>query len=542
MSLSPRANCSIPSPFVFSPSQFWDGNDGSWSTFMIRVGTPEQDFRVLISTAGQETWVPLPEGCTSSDPGNCEYLRGSEPFQGNKGTGFLVNRSSTWQSIGLFDLALENTMNYSGNGLYGFDTVGLEVQNSGGLTQTHQVVAGIATKDFYLGMFGVGPKPSNFSSFNDPQPSYMKNLKDRGLIPSLSFGYTAGAPYRISKVLGSLTLGGYDQSRFVSNNKTFPFSADDSRPLSVGVQNILAINTLNGVVSPLKNGIISAIDSTIPHVWLPWDVCDQFERAFGLTYDASTDFYLVNDSIHAKLQQLNPSITFKLGSSAYNGDTINIVLPYAAFDLQATYPYVNATNYFPIRRAANASQYTIGRTFLQEAYIIADYERSNFTVAQATFPNPMPAENIVAINSPNSTLVSENNVQHGLGGGAIAGIVIGVLILLLILLSGIFVYRRRRTRAAAVETYPDDKKPDRNPKHGYETGKPELMSQDRYEMAIPPALYEIDGGRGSTAHEMHTPPMMHEMDGLMGGISASRVHELYGSDAMEGTEHGATLR
>jgi hypothetical protein len=65
---------------------------------------------------------------------------------------------------------------------------------------------------------------------------------------------------------------------------------------------------------------------------------------------------------------LNPSITFKLGYEIYGGQSINIVLPYAAFNLQASYPiYSNATNYFPIRRASNDTQYVIGRTFLQEA-------------------------------------------------------------------------------------------------------------------------------------------------------------------------------
>lgn len=211
-------------PFSFAPSQAWDGNDGSWSTFTVRVGTPPQDFRVLISTAGQETWVPVPEGCTSSDPSGCPSSRGALPFQGRLSTGFLKNESSTWSEINIFDLGLENNLGYDGNGDYGFDTVGLQIENSGGLTLGHQVVAGIADKDFYLGIFGLGmhvtylplvvsrylsglvpaskalirlpgPKPANFSSFDHPEPAFLPSLKDNGMIPSLSYGYTAGAPY-----------------------------------------------------------------------------------------------------------------------------------------------------------------------------------------------------------------------------------------------------------------------------------------------------------------------------------------------------------
>lgn len=91
----------------------------------------------------------------------------------------------------------------------------------------------------------------------------------------------------------------------------------------------------------------------------------------GLTFDNRTERYLVNDTTHTKLLQLNPSITFKLSVNATGGTTLNLNFPYAAFDLQASYPiYSNRTNYFPLRRAFNDSQYTLGRTFLQEAYVL----------------------------------------------------------------------------------------------------------------------------------------------------------------------------
>lgn len=109
--------------------------------------------------------------------------------------GFQINASSTWTENSFYNLGLAKNLNYSGNGLYGYDTIGLGVQE-GGLFLTGQVVAGIATKDFYLGIFGLGPKAANFSDFTDPKPSNMRTLVDRNLIPSLSFGYTARAPYR----------------------------------------------------------------------------------------------------------------------------------------------------------------------------------------------------------------------------------------------------------------------------------------------------------------------------------------------------------
>lgn len=242
-------------------------------------------------------------------------------------------------------------------------------------------------------------------------------------------------------------LGGYDSSRFTANNVTISFASDDSRSLTVGLQSITASNTLQGVVAPLTSGILSLIDSTVPHMWLPTEACTIFEQAFGLTYDAKTDLYLVNDTIHAKLQQLNPTVTFKIGNTVSGGDFVNIELPYLAFDLQASSPiYLTAKNYFPLRRAHNDTQYTLGRTFLQEAYIIVDYERSNFSVSQALFKDPNP-QRIVTIDAVpslnNSSSTHSNPSSRGLSRGIIAGIVVSAIAGLLMICLVIYLYQNK---------------------------------------------------------------------------------------------------
>lgn len=292
-----------------------------------------------------------------------------------------------------------------------------------------------------LGVFGLGPIPTNFSDFNDPQPSYMYSIKNQSLIPSLSYGYTAGAPYRGKGVLGSLTLGGYDSSRFEPNNMTFTFGSENAGSLVVGLHSIQIDKALDGVVELLPKGIYSLIDSTIPEIWLPIEACVLFETSFGLMYDPDTDRYLVNDSIHSQLQTLNPSLTFRLGNDVHTGESINIVLPYAAFDLQANYPiYSNSTNYFPLRRAANDSQYVIGRTFLQESYIITDYERQTFTVSQSKFPDN-GASTIVAI--PALSISQTPSLSHS----ALVTIIISSIFLgLFLLFSTAFVYHKRKQK------------------------------------------------------------------------------------------------
>ena len=293
-SIEARTVNNNPQAFSLPPSGNWDGNDGAWSTFTIRVGTPAQLFRVLPSSNGQETWIPIPDSCqqgqgwcgnargvmpfnganaspysgspnevltSSLDPGltctanrspmciNCISINGQcttgacigryccgDPAgscsgQGCNGlngictgpyigcpcvgpdyniaanspsspgvvnaaaaSGFQFNQSSSWSSLGTHSLLTDNYLNISSNGQFGTDTVGLGIENSTALTIDHNVIAGITTKPFYMGALGL--KPINSTSVSNGPASLMTQLKQQNLIPSLSFGYTAGAIYR----------------------------------------------------------------------------------------------------------------------------------------------------------------------------------------------------------------------------------------------------------------------------------------------------------------------------------------------------------
>jgi hypothetical protein len=443
-------------PYVVPPSQKFDGNDGSWSTFKISVGNPGQDFRVLPSTKAGVTQVIVPDGCRDTDPANCPQLRGIEVFNSAQSPGFQISVSNSWSLIGQYGVDLEDALNYTAGAVFGFDKVALGVAaDSRALSLDRQVVAGVAEPDYFMGLLPLGHTDSTFASLGESIDSFLHQLRNATKIPSLSYAYTAGAKYEAKSVFGSLVLGGYDSSRFrpTINDFSFSFSADPSRPLTVGVDTILAEDSLQGTVSLTPSTHLSVIDSTVPHLWLPRAVCTQFEQAFGLTYDPRTDLYLVNDTIHQQLLSKNPTLTFKLVNSPTSTATnyTNIVLPYAAFDLQASWPYYpNATNYFPIRRAANDTQYVLGRTLLQEAYLIVDYERENFTVAQALFSDPLPPAKIVTITSKADEANSQGG-SSGLSTGAIVGVAIGAVVLISIAVIAFFLIRRRRTKKQTYE-------------------------------------------------------------------------------------------
>jgi hypothetical protein len=196
MALSRRETV-VPAPINIVPAQSFMGDDGKWSTFTVSVGTPPQNFHILPSTQVSETWVILPDGCLSSDPADCQTQRGGQPFNGQAPVGFLTNQSSTWEEIGLYSINTEAALNGSINGVFGYDTVGMNGGNgsSGGVSLGRQTVGGIAAKDVFLGVLGLSVAPSSFSSASNPLQTLLYNLYLDNLIPSLSFGYTAGASY-----------------------------------------------------------------------------------------------------------------------------------------------------------------------------------------------------------------------------------------------------------------------------------------------------------------------------------------------------------
>ena len=513
------------------------GNDGLWNPFQIGIGTPPQYVKLLISTTATQPNAVVPQACNSTLPATCPYDRG----------GLLnKNSSSTWKDAGLYSLSIEQNLGNRATGDFGWDniTFGLPGSQAGNIALPNQLVAGIVNKDFFLANWGIRPDETNLTTMNNRYPSVIENLKNSSYIPSKSWGYTAGAYYRsqVSKSgFASLTLGGFDSDRYVAHNTTFNFAADVARDLVVGIQSITANTTSQNLLgAPIK----AFLDSGIPHIWLPEIACDAFQSAFNLTYNSTNGFYFVNDTVHSALLEQNPNITFTLTNDLTSkAPAINISLPYAAFDLALTtnYPGVttNNTRYFPLRQAANESQYTLGRTFFQEAYIVADYERSKFSVHQALFPDSQQQSLQAIAPLPGTEPTNSTSTVPHLTTGAIAAISVTLPVTFLAILALLYFTRRRwlpRIRQWRKLEQPEESSQIQTPELHEDTITP--PSEVSGLSKLPP---EILGGEKTA--ELDDEAYIREVHGTDPAkeLEAGLVYELPGSDVPSLAEENRTM-
>ncbi|KAH9213979.1 aspartic peptidase domain-containing protein [Leptodontidium sp. 2 PMI_412] len=325
-------------PMEIYPTQDWDGNDGPWYSFAVKVGTPPQTQKLFISTSARNILLVNPSGCLSADTSNCATLRGGI---------FNPARSTTWvpnlvRGINAtYPISEDPSLGYNSNGTFGVDDVAFPFFGTDFGAASNQNIGGFSDTNSYLELFGIYPWSTTFSSYEDP--------------------------------------------------------------VWFDTESLLGLHSWNpSQASLLPSTILAFLDSTLPYIWLPLESCLLFEQRFGLVWDAKTELYLVNETSHDSLIADNPRMVFTLNNGTF-GFVVNITLTYALLDLTASSPIVGAsTRYFPLKRASSPSQYILGRTFFQAAYVIADYERGNLSV-HSIKADTYETEEIWPINSPNST-------------------------------------------------------------------------------------------------------------------------------------------
>lgn len=313
------------------------------------------------------------------------------------------------------------------------------------------------------------------------------------------------------------------------------------------------------VLSNMSTSFSAMIDSSTPYLWLPDAVCDEFANAFNLTYNDTFNLYTLTNEQYAAFKAGSASYSFTFSFTSHDNTddfgrplqvpgVVNITISAAAFAQVLRYPFMDETikygdpavPYFPLRRASNfTNTFIIGRSFLQEAYLITKYDSGVFSIHQAVFPEDSKQLNITEIKQPDNSPYPSPPSQattHGLTTAQMGGIAGGVIAACVVLLAVWYCLRRRnKSRAAATRSIEEGKdtastimpepprtpmtkifdkimgkkKPKKYSPHEImgSTAQPVEVAADAnhavYELPVPVNPIELDGDDGKSIHE-HT--------------------------------------
>ncbi|KAK4461307.1 hypothetical protein QBC42DRAFT_94504 [Cladorrhinum samala] len=356
-----------------------------------------------------------------------------------------------------------------------------------------------------VGWLGLG-RPADGMSLLGQFPEYLigdgltgdgliEQMKKDDLVGSRSFGLHMGSAALDQK--GSLMVGGYDESRVIEPVGTFemqlgqavmtlldvvlgsevggwPFNSprEEVGGIFQGTDDEMGLQSV-GMFGRKKGSVLVSPNPLVPGIYLPNNTCANAAKHLPVRFDEKIGYYLWNteDAAYSRI----------VGSPAYLGfvfaDTSNtnitIKVPFKLLNLTLENPIVDRpTPYLPCHDTGSheTGVWELGRAFLQASFYGVSFDRNLTFLAQAPGPNgdaavprALKPEDNTLVSKPASHFAdswssqwvvlkedaaksdAQPNAENGIGGGAIAGIVIGVMAgLALVAVAGWFFWRKRK--------------------------------------------------------------------------------------------------
>ena len=239
-----------------------------------------------------------------------------------------------------------------------------------------------------------------------PFSSYLK--QNQG-IPSNSLGLHVGSVRH--NIPGSLIMGGYDRNRAIGPVVSGNLVQDGVPVLPlVGVSLGTGDNTIS-LSSPLNvtetpnllstaqlQGFNVLLTPAVPYIALPHRVCAALADYLPVTYNLRLGLYLwqTDDPRYAALMASRAELRFAFADSLTAN--VTIAVPLALLNLTLEAPLADPpAPYFPCQPLdAVMDEWTLGRAFLQAAYLGLHWDRGQYLVAQAPGPGFNGSADVVA--------------------------------------------------------------------------------------------------------------------------------------------------
>lgn len=342
---------------------------GSWSSMTFAESACSNYSNTMCGLGG--TWDPDPNQVIQ------QPVTGSQPFWVDKSSGIDVK--------GAKEVILGLTIN--GKTVW---NATLASASSGNITYPNGMVGGVT-----LGYLSLGaPRTKQFFSTSDTEVGHGYNaslfagqLFDDKEIPSYSYGLHIGsAAFNYS---GSLVFGGYNKGRVIGPVTSFPGQDTvDLVDISIGVEyggSPFNFTSKDKLLSTGQTAV--SLNPLSPYISLPRKTCDALAALLPVTFDQSLKYYVWNteDPLFAKIVSSPAYIGFTFPPSPGDRDNVVIKLPFALLNLTLEKPITNTPKqYFPCMPYEGSP--TLGRAFLQTAFIGTNWGRNLSWLAQAPGP------------------------------------------------------------------------------------------------------------------------------------------------------------
>lgn len=349
-----------------------------------------------------------------------------------------------------------------------------------------------------------------------------------------------------------------------------------------------AIDDLNVHAGGKKGSIVLFPNPAVPGLYLPSPTCANAAKYLPVTYDNTTKYYLwdTTSPLYTRLIRSPSYLAFTFSSYLATNTTIKI--PFTLLNLTLSPPILPAgtpdKQYFPCHDLdADNGYWELGRAFLQGAFFGINYEQNLTFLAQA--PGPGMEQSIIRTFAAGDKTVSvgdgkpkseeegwqswveswrgewtqlavdlkgEPEEKKGLSGGAVAGVVIGVLAGLgAVAAMGWFFWRKRREAKEREEKEPKElstggqarHKKRRVSKDGGDVK--EVDTENGVAEAADTPVMELESPvpKAGTVSEAPTSPGAYEMEGPQNGRftevsgESQAVYEMP-AEPMRGDEKG----
>ncbi|OZJ01397.1 hypothetical protein BZG36_05764 [Bifiguratus adelaidae] len=317
----------------------------------VGVGSPAQDFTLIVDTGSSNTWV-------------------------GAGTTYNPSASNTSKNTGDSVSVSYGSGSFSGEEY--IDTVTL-----GSLTLTGQSIGSASSATGFSGVDGiVGFGPDDLTtgtvSNTGTVPTIVDTAYSEGLISSKIIGVSF-APINGSSTIvsnGEITFGGVDSSKYTGSITYIPITSSSPASNYWGID---VSSITYGSTSLQSTSVAGIVDTGTTLIYIPDSAYNAFLEATEGSLDSTTGLVKIPSSSYSGLQNVN----FNIGGTTFSLSPAQYIVPQ---DQVATFGG-SAGNYYSyissVGIRTGGVNFILGQKFLENYYSVYDTDNARVGLATA---------------------------------------------------------------------------------------------------------------------------------------------------------------